>query len=149
MSRKRIVGPHEDLTYKIIGCAMAVHRRLGAGLPEEIYGEALAKEFERAEIGFKREEKIKVYDEGVPIGYYRLDFLIEKKVVVELKALGWWDGSHFAQVITYLVATGLPVGLLIDFGGRSLRHRRMLPPKNATHRVNRQWLIPLQESESA
>ncbi|MDW8365843.1 MAG: GxxExxY protein, partial [Abditibacteriales bacterium] len=72
--------------------------------------------------------------------------------MVELKALGWWDGSHFAQVITYLVVTGLSVGLLIDFGGRSLRHRRILPPKDTTHRVNRQWLfVPdwLKEKPSA
>jgi GxxExxY protein len=141
VSRKRIIAPHEDLTYKIIGCAMAVHRRLGAGLPEETYEKALIAEFEKAGLGFERQKEVQVHDGNVFVGFYFLDFLIEEKVVVELKALGFLDGSHLAQVITYLVATGLPVGLLIDFGGRSLKHRRILPPKDATHRVNRQWLF--------
>lgn len=141
MSGKRIVAPYEDLTYRIIGCCMACHRALGPGLPEKTYESDVAMRFKQAEILFEEPKYVEVLDEGKLIGYYILDFFVEQKVVVELKALGFLDNSHLAQVITYLVLTDAPVGLLIDFGGRSLRHRRILPPTDKNHRVNRQWLF--------
>jgi hypothetical protein len=76
------------------------------------------------------------------IGYYIPDFIVEDKVVVEIKALRGLDNSHLAQVIGYLAVGKYPIGLLINFGLRSLQYKRILPPKNVTeHRVNRQWLF--------
>jgi hypothetical protein len=75
------------------------------------------------------------------IGYYIPDFVVEDSLVLEIKALKGMDNSHLAQAIRYLAVTGLNVGLLINFGERSLVHRRILPPKNITeHQDNRQWL---------
>ena len=79
---------------------------------------------------------------GSLIGYYIPDFVVEEKVVVEIKALKGLDNSHLAQVIGYLAVTGLSVGLLINFGLRSLQYKRILPPqKDQEHRINRQWLF--------
>jgi len=141
MGSKRVKGPHEDITYKIIGAAMAVHRRLGPGRPEREYQRDMELELPRHGLNFEAQKVIEVYDQGVLIGMYILDFLVEGLVVVEIKALGWLDKSHLAQIITYLVATGCPVGLLINFGERSLKWRRVFPPPEAVeHRINRQWL---------
>jgi len=78
---------------------------------------------------------------GAFIGYYIPDVLVDDRVIVEIKALTYLDNSHVAQVIGYLAVPGCPVGLLLNFGERSLRDRRILPPRNILeHRVNRQWL---------
>ncbi len=135
-------APHADLTYKIIGAAMAVHHKLGPGHREKIYQKNLEQEFQRRGIAFESPKRIEVYDEGILVGFYILDFLVEGKVVVEIKALSQLDNSHVAQVITYLAATRFPVGLLLNFGERSLVYRRILPPKTVTqHHINRQWLF--------
>ena len=135
-------APYADLTYKIIGTAMAVHRKLGPGHGEKIYQKNLEQEFQRLGFTFESQERIKVYDENVFVGFYIPDFLVEGKVVVEIKALLQLDNSHVAQVITYLTATKSPVGLLLNFGERSLVYQRILPPKKvAEHRINRQWLF--------
>lgn len=88
---------------------------------------------------------IEVYDSaqgGVLIGYYIPDFIVADKIIVEIKALSGLDSSHVAQVIGYLAVTGCPVGLLINFGARSLQWQRILPlTKISEHRVNRQWLF--------
>ena len=135
-------APHSDLTYKIIGAAMAIHRKLGPGYGEKIYQKNLEQEFQQRGIAFDAPKRVKVYDGSVFVGYYILDFLVEGKVVVEIKALSQLDNSHVAQVITYLTATKSPVGLLLNFGERSLAYRRILPPKTVTqHHINRQWLF--------
>ena len=135
-------APHSDLTYKIIGAAMAVHRKLGPGYGEKIYHKNLEQEFQQRGIAFESPKRVKVYDESVFVGFYILDLLVEGKVVVEIKALSQIDNSHVAQVITYLTATKSPVGLLLNFGERSLAYQRILPPKKvAEHRINRQWLF--------
>lgn len=142
MTGKLTRAPHEDITYKIIDVAMAVHRRLGPGYKEDVYQRALGAELGEYRLSYEAPRSIEVYDEGSLVGLYYLDFLVEDKVVVEIKALSGLDNSHIAQVITYLTATGLPVGLLINFGQRSLEWRRILPPKKVIeHRVNRQWLF--------
>jgi len=133
-------APHADLTHKIIGAAMAVHRKLGPGHGEKIYQKDLEEELQRHGIAFEPQKWIKVYDEGVFVGFYIPDFLVEGKVIVEIKALSQLDNSHIAQVIAYLTATKYPVGLLLNFGERSLVYRRILPPKTVTqHHINRQW----------
>jgi len=142
--RGGVKAPWETITYKINGAAMAVHRRLGPGYPEDVYQRELELEFPNPKWGlsFEPQKWIEVYDNGVLVGFYILDFLMESIVVVEIKALRVLNNSHEAQVITYLVATGCPVGLLLNFGERSLRVKRILPPSKVTeHRINRQWLF--------
>jgi GxxExxY protein len=142
---KRITTPYDELTYKIIGCAMAVHRSLGPSHRENTYQRDLQEHFVQAGLSFEPQKVYEVYDSlenGSLIGYYIPDFVVEGKVVVEIKALNGLDNSHMAQVIGYLVVTGLSIGLLINFGLRSLQYKRILPPqKTQEYRINRQWLF--------
>jgi GxxExxY protein len=144
-ANKRIATPFDDMTYKVIGCAMAVHRALGPGYRENTYQKDLAVHFTEAHLTFESQKLFEVYDSlkrEQLIGYYIPDFVVEDTLIVEIKALKGIDNSHLAQVIGYLAITGFQVGLLINFGERSLVYRRILPPKNVTeHRVNRQWLF--------
>ena len=81
-------------------------------------------------------------DEQTLVGYYIPDFVVEEQIIVEIKALRGLDNSHLAQVIGYLAVSGCPIGLLINFGERSLRHQRIFPPQKLTnHLLNRQWLF--------
>ena len=145
MAPKLVTTPHDDLTYRIIGCAMAVHRKLGPGYRENTYQRDLAVHFAEAGLSFRAQVLLEVHDSAqgdLLIGYYIPDFVVGELVVVEIKALKGLDNSHIAQIIGYLAVTGCPVGLLINFGGRSLQWKRVFPPKNVTeHRVNRQWLF--------
>ncbi|MBM4465943.1 MAG: GxxExxY protein [Chloroflexi bacterium] len=139
---KKVKGPHEDITYRINGAAMAVHRRLGPGHKEEVYQRALEAEFEKVGLSFEAQKNLEVYDEGRLVGYYIPDFIVEDKVIVEIKAFATVHQKYLGQVITYLNHTGLAVGLLINFGERSLRPRRVFPsPQAAEFRVNYQWLF--------
>lgn len=146
MPSKLVKTPYDDLTYKIIGCAMAVHREHGPGYRENTYQRDLGVHFARNGLAYVAQKNLAVYDSvdgDVLIGYYIPDFIVEETVVVEIKALsGGMDNSHMAQIIGYLAVTGCPVGLLINFGTRSLQHRRIFPPKDVVeHRINRQWLF--------
>ncbi len=142
---KRAQTPYDELTYKIIGCAMAVHRQLGPGRREDTYQRDLEVRFTESGLAYAAQKLIEVYDSAqgnVLIGYYVPDFVVDDLVVVEIKALSGLDNSHVAQVIGYLAVTGCPVGLLINFGARSLQFRRIFPPKTVSeHSVNRQWLF--------
>jgi len=141
---KRISTPYDDISYKIIGCAMAVHRNLGPSYRENTYQRDLEVYFTESGVVFEAQKLYEVYDslEGnTLIGYYIPDFVVAGTAIVEIKALRGIDNSHLAQVIGYLAVTGCPIGLLINFGERSLKYKRVLPPKNITeHKVNRQWL---------
>jgi len=145
MNEKRVQTPYDDLTYKIIGCAMAVHREQGPGFRENTYQRDLEVHFDEALLSYKAQKLLEVYDSlhgDTLIGYYIPDFIVAEQVVVEIKALSGLDNSHLAQVIGYLAVTGCPIGLLINFGRRSLEWRRILPPKDVTeHRINRQWVF--------
>jgi len=124
------VIPHEDVTYKIIGCAMAVHNELGPGLREGIYQRALAVKMEQAGLDHAEEKAVEIYLDDTCIGLLYLDHLVEHSVVVEIKALRHHlTNDEVGQVITYLAATGHPVGLLFNFAGKSLEYRRILPSK--------------------
>jgi len=139
---KKVKGPHEDLTYRIIGAAMAVHRRIGPGHKEVIYQRALEKELTQAGLSFEAQKNIPVYDGDRLLGFYIPDFIVEGKAIVEIKAFAALHQKYLGQVITYLNHTGLPVGLLINFGGRSLRWRRVFPSPQATEfRYNYQWMF--------
>jgi GxxExxY protein len=119
-------------TYSIIGAAMEVHRQLGCGFLEPIYQEALALEFTNRHIPFVREVKLHLSYKGQRLeSRYSVDFVCFDSVVVELKALQRTGGTEEAQVINYLKATGHEVGLLINFGARSLQHRRFVLSKSA------------------
>jgi len=119
----------DDLTYKIIGCAMKVHNTLGPGFQEVIYQRCLAIELERAEIGFLREQEQKIYYEGIEVGTRRADFVAENKVIIELKALVNLEDVHIAQAKNYVVAYDFPLGLLINFGSQSLQYKLIFNPK--------------------
>lgn len=120
----------DDLTYKIIGCAMKVHNYLGNGFQEVIYQRALAIEFRKAGIEFARELEMIILYEDEEIGKRRVDFLVQNEVLVELKALVKMEDVHLAQGLNYLVAYKLDKGLLINFGAQSLEIKRLRHPKN-------------------
>ena len=124
--------PESELTVKIIGCAMEVHRILGNGFQEVIYQRALAIEMERQGLGFSREHEIEIHYKGERIGSRRVDFFVEGKIMVELKAIIQLEDVHLAQAINYLEAYGLSIGLLINFGNRSLQFKRVMKP-NKNH----------------
>lgn len=116
---------YSDLTSKVIGCAMRVHSALGNGFQEVIYQRALAIEFNIAEIPFSREFEMPIYYHNLQIGTRRVDFLVADVLSVELKAITKLEDVHFAQAINYLEAYNLEVGLLINFGERSLNFKRL------------------------
>ena len=116
---------HSELTGKIIGCAMAVHSTLGNGFQEVIYQRALQIEMADQGISFSREHEMPIFYKDQQVGTRRADFLVEGLVSVELKAIAKLEDIHLAQAINYLEAYGLEVGLLINFGARSLEFRRV------------------------
>lgn len=114
-----------ELTHKIIGCAMQVHRVLGNGFQEVIYQRALAIELRMAALEFEREKEMHIFYREEEIGTRRVDFFVEGKVMVELKALEKLEDVHKAQAINYCEAYGIADGLLINFGGKSLEFKRV------------------------
>jgi GxxExxY protein len=122
----------QQLTHNIIGCAMEVHKFLGNGFQEVIYQRALAYELFKAGLEFDREIEQDIFYKELkdPIGTRRADFVVAGKVLVELKALKQLEEVHWAQTLNYLKAYKLEVGLLINFGGKSLEWKRfILTPK--------------------
>jgi GxxExxY protein len=116
---------YENLTYKIIGCAMEVHKQLGNGFQEVIYQRALAIEMQLNNIEFSREHVMEIQYKGYDIGTRRVDFFVENSVMVEIKALINLEDVHLAQAMNYVEAYNLEVGLLINFGAKSLQHKRV------------------------
>lgn len=116
---------NSELTGKIIGCAMTVHSALGNGFQEVIYQRALEIEMADQQISFSREFEMPIYYKEQQLGTWRVDFLIEGDISVELKALTKLEEVHLAQAINYLEAYDLEVGLLINFGAKSLEFKRL------------------------
>lgn len=116
---------HEELTHKIIGCAMQVHRTLGNGFQEVIYQRALAIEFEHQRIEFEREKVMSIFYRDIDIGTRRVDYLVENKIMVEIKARTELDDIHLNQAMNYLEAYQMKIGLLINFGANSLQFKRV------------------------
>jgi GxxExxY protein len=121
---------NDALTYKIIGCAMNVHKELGCGFLEAVYHEALEQEFILAKIPYKKEERIDIFYKGKQLeSYYRADFSCFNSVILEIKAVNSLTGIDKAQIINYLKATKLEKGLLINFGTKSLEYKRYILDK--------------------
>jgi GxxExxY protein len=116
---------YRKLTHNIIGCAMEVHSTLGNGFPEVIYQRALAYEMSLHEIAFEREFEMPVIYKGKRLGTRRVDFLVEECISVELKAVIEMEDGHLAQAMNYLEAYKLEIGLLLNFGARSLEFKRL------------------------
>ena len=116
---------YKDITEKIIGAAMKVHSTLGNGFPEIIYQKALTLQLHNDAVEFIRECSMPVYYLNEKIGERRVDFLVEQKICVELKAISELDATHFAQAKNYLEAFNLEIALLINFGSVSLQYRRL------------------------
>ncbi len=120
---------YSELTSKIIGCAIAVHKALGNGFQEVIYQRALEIEMRLKELEFNREFEMPVFYREQQIGTRRVDFLVESVISVELKAITKLEDVHFAQAINYLEAYNLEIGLLINFGEPSLNFKRLTNKK--------------------
>jgi GxxExxY protein len=120
--------PDSELTGKIIGCAMEVHKILGNGFQEVIYQRALAIEMRNQGLEFSREHEMEICYKEEGIGTRRVDFFVEGKIMVELKAVIQLEDVHLAQAINYLEAYGMTIGLLINFGNRSLQFKRVMKP---------------------
>jgi GxxExxY protein len=117
---------YSDITRKIIGCSMEVHRYFGNGFQEKIYQRALKIEMEQQGLSFSREHEMQIQYKGVDIGTRRVDFFVEEKIMVEIKAVIELEDVHLAQAINYLEVSGLEIGLLINFGSRSLQFKRLV-----------------------
>lgn len=116
---------HGDLTRRIIGCAMRVHSTLGNGFQEVIYQRALAIEMNLEGLHFEREKEMPIFYRDQNIGTRRVDFFVEELIMVELKAIIKLEDVHLAQAMNYLEAYGMEIGLLINFGARSLEFKRV------------------------
>jgi GxxExxY protein len=125
---ERVKQEYDDLTYRVIGAAMTVHKTLGPGFPEVFYQRALAIELGRQGLDYEQEKPVEIFYGDTKLGDFYLDFMVENRVIVELKAVDQLSTYHQQQAISYLTATGREVALLINFGTASLEHKRILPP---------------------
>ena len=116
---------HEEITRRIIGCAMTVHKTLGNGFQEVIYQRALEIEMRLDKLKFQREMEMSIFYREEHIGTRRVDFFVEDCIMVELKAVIQTDDAHLAQAMNYLEAYKMEIGLLINFGARSLEFKRV------------------------
>jgi len=119
----------DELTYKVIKCCFKVHNTLGNGFQEVIYQRCLAIELTKAKINFEREIGQTIYYDGQKVGRRRADFIVENKVIIELKAVIRLADVHLAQAKNYLVAYNFDIGLLINFGSLSLEYKRIYHPR--------------------
>ena len=116
---------NDELTYKIIGCAMRVHNTLGNGFQEVIYQRCLAIELEKQGIPFLREQEMPIYYDERAVGTRRADFIVENVVLIELKAVIKLEEVHLAQGLNYLEAYKIEKGLLLNFGSPGLEVKRL------------------------
>ncbi len=117
----------DERTYKIIGAAIEVHKELGCGFLEAVYQEALEREFAGQAIPFKSQPVILIEYKGKLLDKtYQPDFVCFEEIIVEIKAISSLSGIEEAQIINYLKATGMKVGLLLNFGAKSLEHKRLV-----------------------
>ncbi len=127
---------YKELTHAVIGCAMKVHSALGNGFQEVIYQRAMAIEMGNKGLSFAREMEMDIYYSDIQIGTRRVDFFVENAIMVELKAIAQLKEVHLSQAINYCEAYELPVGILINFGAKSLEFKRVY---NTKHPENIQY----------
>ncbi|WP_016778647.1 GxxExxY protein [Anaerophaga thermohalophila] len=125
----------QELTHKIIGAAMEVHKHLGNGFQEVVYQRALAIEMQIQNINFIREQEMSLQYKGYDIGTRRVDFFVEDKIMVEIKAIINLEDVHLAQAMNYVEAYNLEIGLLINFGAKSLQFKRVHNNKVLNHNL--------------
>ena len=125
---------HEQLTETIIGCAMNVHRTLGPGFLESVYQKALMHELGKVGLRVECEKAIQVHYDGVVVGDFAADMLVEGVVMVENKAVQALAPAHEVQLVNYLTATGVEIGLLLNFGAEKLQFKR----KHRTYRAKQE-----------
>ena len=116
----------KELSYKIVGAAMEVHRILGPGFLEAVYEEALAHELTLRGIPFETQKRLPVYYKGELVGEYIADFVVADQIILELKAVSALTKAHEAQAHNYLAATGLRLAILLNFGAESLQQKRIV-----------------------
>ena len=116
----------EELSGQILGAAVEVHKALGPGFLESIYQRAMEVALEHRGIAFERQKEVHVYLEGVDLGVQRLDLIVAEQVILELKAVKAFEDIHFAQLRSYLKATGLRTGLLLNFNAPTLVIKRVV-----------------------
>jgi GxxExxY protein len=116
----------KELSFAVVGAAMEVHRTLGPGFLEAVYQAALAHELTLREIAFEQQKRLPVLHKGILVGDYIADFVIDGKVIVEIKSVSELNSKHQAQALNYLAATGYKLALLINFGSDSLQQRRVV-----------------------
>ncbi len=121
---------YSDLTGKIIGCAIKIHNVIGCGFQEVIYQRCMAIEFKRCKLDFEREKEIHIFYQGIQVGTRRMDFLVENKIMVELKAVKELEDNHLVQGLNYIEAFNLDIGLLINFGSKRLEFKRLINDRN-------------------
>jgi GxxExxY protein len=117
---------YKELTFPVIGAAMEVHRILGPGFLEAVYQGALERELTLRGIPFEHKVRLPVIYKDIIVGEYEADLVVDKRLVVEIKAVSKFNASHQAQAMHYLAATGLRLALLLNFGTGSLEHRRII-----------------------
>ena len=118
-----------EITSKVIGCAMKVHQKMRNGYQEIIYHRCLVIEFKKEGIVFQEEMELPIFYEETEVGRRRVDFLVEKKVVLEIKAVSELNDIHLAQALNYLEGLNLEIGLLLNFGSKSLEIKRLINNK--------------------
>jgi GxxExxY protein len=116
----------EELSSRILGAAVEVHKALGPGFLEAIYQRAMEVALEHRGIRFQRQKEVHVYFEGEDLGVQRLDLVVEEQIILELKAVKAFEDIHFSQLKSYLKATGLHVGLLLNFNASTLVTKRVV-----------------------
>jgi GxxExxY protein len=117
----------EDLTYKIIGCCMEVHKILGKGFNEIVYKDAVVIEFNKNQVPFEREKQYKIEYKGIILPhYYIADFVLYNKIILEIKAIEALSNSHIKQSLNYLAASNIKIALLVNFGEDSLKYKRII-----------------------
>ena len=127
MSKRKVSDfLYEDLSYKIRGCAFNIYNTLGFGHKESVYQKALETEFEKLEINFEKEKALPVIYKGKKIGVYKPDFIVEKKIIIELKAVPFMPKNYETQLTHYLKGTNYKLGFLLNFGSQRLDIRRRI-----------------------
>jgi len=118
----------DPLTRTVIQSIIRVHQTLGPGFLESIYRRALVIDLQRAKLQVETAKEIVIYYDGEEVGRHRLDLLVEQRLIIEMKTVEDLSQAHYAQLRSYLRATGLPVGLLVNFSGAKADHRRVENP---------------------